>query len=409
MSDENVDTLIVGGGQAGLAMSEQLSKRGLPHLVVERYRIVERWRTERWDGLHANGPAWSSCIPGFPFHGVEPDGFPTRDEIVDYFTAYAEAIAAPVRCGVAVTRLCRQDTGAGFRAQTSEGVLAANNVIAATGPFQLPVYPRIIPPEAGIVQVHAGRYRNPDLLPGGAVLVVGAGASGAQIAEELLHANRPVFLSVGGHVRAPRRYRGRDLVWWMDALGMWDAPAGDPPPAHIPLPVSGAHGGETIDFRRLALRGAALLGRVEGFQAGTMHFASDLGRNLAKGDASYLSFLDSADAYAVRERLELPEEPEARILEPDRPSIGNLATRMNLHDAGVGAVVWATGYTLDFGWLDAPVFDERGRPVHKNGVTDVPGLYFLGLPWLSSRASSFIWGIERDASRLADHIAARAA
>jgi putative flavoprotein involved in K+ transport len=201
MSDEKVETLIIGGGQAGLALSEQLSKRGLPHLVVERYRIVERWRTERWDGLHANGPAWISCMAGFPFRGVEPDGFPTRDQIVHYVTAYAEAIAAPVRCGVAVTRLHRQDSGIGFRAETSQWTFVANSVIAATGPFQLPFYPSIVPPEAGIFQVHASGYRNPEQLPEGAVLVVGAGASGAQFADELLRANRHVFLSVGmfGH------------------------------------------------------------------------------------------------------------------------------------------------------------------------------------------------------------------
>jgi putative flavoprotein involved in K+ transport len=407
MSDEEVETLIIGGGQAGLALSEQLSKRGLPHLVVERYRVVERWRTERWDGLHANGPAWSSCMAGFPFPGVEPDDFPTRDQIVDYFTTYAEAIAAPVRCGVAVTRLHRQDSGVGFRAETSQGAVVANNVVAATGPFQLPSYPGIVPPEAGIFQVHASGYRNPEQLPEGAVLVVGAGASGAQIADELLRADRQVFLSVGGHVRAPRRYRGHDLVWWMDALGMWDTPAENPPQAHIPLPVSGAYGGETVDFRRLAIRGLVPLGRVEGFRAGVMHFAQDLASSLAKGDMSYLSFLDAADAYAVRKGLKLPEEPAARIIEPDRPWIVDSFRKIDFREAGIGAIVWATGYTLDFSWLDVPVFDEHGWPMHNHGVTDVPGLYFLGLPWLSTRASSFIWGLGHDASRLADNIAAR--
>jgi putative flavoprotein involved in K+ transport len=408
VSVEQVETLIVGGGQAGLAMSEQLSKRHLPHLIVERYRIAERWRSERWDGLHANGPAWHDRLPGLSIAGVDPDGFATRDQMVDYFVAYAERIAAPIRCGVAVTALHRRADGTGFRAETSAGAIEATNVVAATGPFQRPVIPIAVPPDAGIAQMHSSEYRNPGQLPEGAVLVVGAGSSGAQIADELSRAGRRVYLSVSRHERPPRRYRGHDFGWWLRVLGMWEAPVRDPPQKHVTIAVSGAYGGHTIDFRRLAARGVVLVGRAGAIGDGAMDFSPDLASDVAQGDASYLSLLDAADAYAVREGLDLPEEPAARTIGPDPPCVTDPILRLNLRDAGITAIVWATGYALDFGWLKLDAFNERGAPAHRRGVTDVPGLYFLGLSWLSRRASAFIFGAERDASYLADHIAAHA-
>jgi putative flavoprotein involved in K+ transport len=408
VSVEKVETLIIGGGQAGLAMSEQLSKRGLSHVVVERHRIAERWRSERWDGLHANGPAWHDRLPGLPIGGVDPDGFATRNQMVDYFLSYAERIAAPVRCGVAVTALHKIDGGTGFCAETSEGAIEATNVVAATGPFQRSIIPARVPPEAGIVQMHSNGYRNPGQLPEGAVLVVGAGSSGAQIADELSRAGRRVYLSVGRHERPPRRYRGRDFCWWLGVLGLWEATARDPSVKHVTIAVSGAYGGHTIDFRRLAARGVMLLGRADAFGDGVMRFSPDLASNLAQGDASYLSLLDSADAYAARQGLDLPEESAARTVEPEPPCVTHPILELDLHGSGIAAIVWATGYALDFGWLKVDVFDERGAPVHRRGVTEVPGLYFLGLSWLSRRASSFIFGVDYDAAHLADHIAARA-
>jgi putative flavoprotein involved in K+ transport len=408
VSVEQVETLIVGGGQAGLAMSEQLSKRGLSHLVVERHRVAERWRSERWDGLHANGPAWHDRLPGLPIAGVDPDGFATRNQMVDYFAAYAERIAAPIRCGVAVTALHKKAGGTGFRAETSEGAIEATNVVAATGPFQRAIIPAVVPPEAGIVQMHSNGYRNPGQLADGAVLVIGAGSSGAQIADELSRSGRRVYLSVGRHERPPRQYRGHDFCWWLGVLGLWEAPPRDASVKHVTIAVSGAYGGHTIDFRRLAARGVMLLGRAEGFGDGVMRFSPDLASNLAHGDASYLSTLDAADAYAAREGLDLPEEPASRTVEPEPPCVTDPILELDLHGAGIEAIVWATGYALDFGWLKVGAFDERGAPVHRRGITDVPGLYFLGLSWLSRRASAFIFGVERDAMHLADHIAARA-
>ncbi len=406
---ETIETLIVGGGQAGLAMSEQLSKRGLPHLVLERYRIAERWRSERWDGLHANGPAWHDRLPAMPIAGVDPEGFATRNQMGDYFTAYARHIAAPIRCGVAVTALRRKPDGTGFIAETAGGTIEAAQVVAATGPFQRGIVPAIVPAETGIVQMHSNAYRNPGQLPEGAVLVVGAGSSGTQIADELCRAGRRVYLSVGRHQRPPRRYRGKDFGWWLRVLGQWDATAPDPSVKHVTIAVSGAYGGHTIDFRRLAAQGITLLGRAEGYADGTMRFASDLADNLALGDAYYVALLDASDAYVAREGLDMPQEPEARRVEPDPPCLTDPIRHLDLRESGIAAIIWATGFALDFGWLQVDgAFDTRGAPLHRRGVSEVPGLYFLGLPWLSSRQSSFIFGAERDATHLAEHIAARA-
>ncbi len=406
MSVETIETLVVGGGQAGLAMSEQLSKRGLPHVVLERHRIAERWRTERWDGLHANGPAWHDRLPGLTIPGVDPDGFASRNQMVDYFVAYAASIAAPVRSGVAVTALRRMEDGR-FRAETSAGVIEAANVVAATGPFQRPVVPAVVPAEAGLVQMHSNAYRNPGQLPAGAVLVIGAGSSGAQIADELARAGRRVYLSVGRHQRPPRSYRGKDFCWWLGVLGLWDATTPDPSVRHVTIAVSGAYGGHTIDFRRLAAGGVTLLGRAGTFGDGVMRFAPDLAENLANGDANYLSVLDAADAYVARAGLDLPEEPAARAAEPEPASVTDPILQLNLKAAGIASIIWATGYALDFGWLKVDAFNASGAPVHRAGISAVPGLYFLGLSWLSRRASAFIFGVERDAAHLADHIAAR--
>ena len=409
MPVENVGTLVIGGGQAGLAMSGHLSRRGLPHLVVERHRIAEQWRTGRWDSLVANGPAWHDRFPDLTFDDIDPDSFATKDRVVAYFETYARQIAAPIRCGIEVRTLRRKPGGSGFTAETSQGVIEAANVIAATGPFQRPVIPAVLPERAGILQIHSAAYRNPGQLPAGAVLVVGAGSSGAQIADELQRAGRQVYLSIGPHDRPPRRYRGKDFVWWLGALGQWDVKTPEPGTEHVTIAVSGAYGGHTIDFRRLAARGMTLLGRAQSFADGAMRFAPDLARNMAFGDSYYLSVLDAADLHVARHGLELPEEPEARKVEPDPDCVRNPLLELDLAKAGVTSIVWATGFALDFSWIEIDVFDAKGRPLHDRGVSKVPGLYFLGLPWLSRRASAFIWGVWGDAEYLAAHIAERGA
>ena len=404
MAVESVEALVVGGGQAGLAMSEHLSACGVPHLVLERHRIAERWRSERWDSLVANGPAWHDRFPGMVFSESGPDAFAPKEEVADYFVAYAEMIDAPIRCGVEVKDVRRNAGGPGFRVETSDGAIEASYVVAATGPFQRPVIPAIVPDDAGVLQIHSNAYRNPDQLPEGAVMVIGAGSSGVQIADELSRAGKRVYLSVGKHDRPPRSYRGRDFVWWLGVLGKWDAEVVDPATEHVTISVSGAHGGQTVDFRRLAAEGMTLLGVTRSFEDGVLNFAPDLADNLAQGDANYLTLLDEADAYIARNGLDLPEEPEARTIDPDPACVSDPILELNLEDAGIGTIIWATGFAVDFSWLNVDAFDDKGRPQHQRGVSSEPGIYFLGLPWLSRRGSSFIWGVWHDAKHLADHI-----
>jgi putative flavoprotein involved in K+ transport len=406
---EKVQTLIIGGGQAGLAMSEHLSKHGAAHLILERHRIAERWRSERWDSLVANGPAWHDRFPGMSFSDIDPDSFASKDQIVDYFVAYANRICAPIRCGTEVKELKSKADGSGFYAGTAQGTIEATNVVVATGPFQRPIIPPLVPDGSLITQIHSCGYRNPGQLPDGAVLVVGAGASGAQIADELLRAGRRVYLSVGPHNRPPRRYRGRDFVWWLGVLGQWDAKAASPGTEHVTIAVSGAKGGHTVDFREYAARGMILVGRAAAYREGVMHFRPDLQKNLAHGDADYLSVLDAADAYVARHSLDLPQEPDARNFVPDPPCVTDPISQIDLAHSGITSIIWATGYALDFGWLKVDAFDSGGRPVHQRGVSRLPGLYFLGLSWLSRRASPFIWGVWHDAEYLAREISARSA
>ncbi|CAN7280256.1 NAD(P)/FAD-dependent oxidoreductase [Rhizobium sp. LjRoot30] len=405
MSIERVDTLVVGAGQAGVAMSEHLGKQGISHIVLERSRIAEAWRTARWDSLVANGPAWHDRFPNMTFPHIDGDAFAPKEQVADYFVEYARRIDAPIRCGVEVRTVKRNSDGMRFRIETSDGVFEANNVVAATGPFQKPVFPQIVPKTEGIDQIHSHAYRNPDQLREGAVLVVGAGSSGTQIAEELLRSGRRVFLSVGPHHRPPRRYRGKDFCWWLGVLGIWDLKVPAPNTEHVTIAVSGADGGKTVDFRRLADRGMTLVGMAKGYLDGTLQFAGDLRDNIALGDRNYLDLLDRADDYATQNGLDFPEEPEARefIAEPD--CVANPLLSINLQEQGITTIIWATGYSFDFSWIHLDAFDNNGRPVHERGISRVPGLFFLGLPWLSRRASSFIWGVWHDAAHLAEQIA----
>jgi putative flavoprotein involved in K+ transport len=402
---DTIDTLVIGGGQAGVATSAHLQRHGVPHLVLERARIAERWRSERWDSLVANGPAWHDRFPEAEFTGLDPEAFAPKEAVADYFERFARDRSLPIRTGIEVTRLARE--GGAFRATTPEGTIAARNVVVATGPFQKPVIPTVVT-DPTIMQLHSNAYRSPEALAAGAVLVVGAGSSGAQIAEELARAGRRVYLSIGPHDRPPRRYRGKDFVWWLGKLGKWDMKAPTPGTEHITIAVSGAYGGHTMDFRRLAGLGVTLLGRAGHYRDGTLHFADDLATNIANGDRNYLSVLDEADAFVSANGLDLPEEPQARRLLPLPDCVTHPIPALNLRREGIGAVIWATGFRLDFGWIGLDLFEADGRPRHRDGVTQVPGLYFVGLPWLSCRGSAFIWGAWKDAERLAGLIAGRA-
>lgn len=408
MSVEKIDTLVIGAGQAGIAMSEHLSNNNVPHLVLERSRVAERWRSERWDSLVANGPAWHDRFPGLSFSdidaGIQPNDFVPKEKVADYFVAYARKIDAPIRCGVEVLKVERNSGGSGFRVETSAGVIEAKRVVAATGPFQRPIIPAVIPNAPGITQMHSTGYRNPGQLAEGAVLVVGAGSSGVQIAEELLRAGRQVYLSVGPHDRPPRAYRGRDFCWWLGVLGKWDAAAQEPGKEHVTIAVSGANGGYTIDFRRLAAQGMTLVGKTEACRDGVISFVPDLAINLAQGDDNYRSLLDEADAYVARNHLDLPEDPEARTRVADAACVTDPILSLDLAAAGITTVIWATGFAQDYSWMQVDAFDANGKPKHQRGVSTEPGIYFLGLPWQSRRGSSFIWGVWHDAKYLADQI-----
>ena len=409
MPADQIHTVVIGGGQAGLAMSEHLTNRAVPHVVLERHRIAERWRSERWDSLVANGPAWHDRFPNMTFDDIDPNSFASKDRIVAYFEAYAGQIKAPLRCGVDVTSVTQNADGSGYCIETAQGVIIAQNVVAATGPFQKPIIPAVVPPEAGMLQMHSTHYRNPAQLPEGAVMVVGAGSSGAQIADELTRAGRKVYLSVGPHDRPPIRYRGKDFCWWLGVLGLWDARTRARGMEHVTIAVSGANGGQTVDFRHFHARGMMLTGRAGPFVNGVMHFAADLAENIAVGDQYYLSLLDDADAYVAAHQLDFPVEPEARLIDPDPPCVTDPIRKLHLLGAGVSTIIWATGFALDYSWLHAGRYDAKGAPLHDRGVSEAPGLYFLGLPWLSRRASPFIWGVWHDAEYLAGRIVADSA
>jgi putative flavoprotein involved in K+ transport len=403
MSSERIDTLVIGGGQAGLVMSYRLKARGVAHLVLERARIAERWRSERWDGLKFQFPNWSVRLPDFPFPQNEPDAFATSAEIVAFIEAFAAFAAPPIRCGVDVTRLSRG--GSGFIAEIADGSIEARNVVVATGPYQRALVPDLLRDQP-VFQLHADSYKNPGQLPSGAVLVVGAGASGAQIAEELHRAGRRVFLAVGEHTRMPRRYRGQDLTWWFGALRLFDMTP-EQRTIRVNPSITGAYGGYTIDFRRFAADGITLLGRVAAARDGVLDIAPGLAECLANGDAYYKTFLDMMDAHVAQHGLNLPGDPAARAALADPPCVTAPLQRLDLAAERIGAVIWATGYGVDFGWIDLPVLDARGEPLHRDGIAGVPGLYFLGLPWLSKMSSAFLSGVGDDAAVLADHIAAR--
>ena len=404
MIPQRTNTVVVGAGQAGLAMSAHLRNNGIDHVVLERDTIAERWRNARWDSLVMNGPAWHDRFPAREFSS-DPDGFPGKDEVTAYFEDFAKQIECPLHCGVEVTDTVTLPEG-GYQVTTSKGVIHADHVVAATGPFQIPVFPPIVP-EGVVTQIHSFDYHNPEQLEEGAVMVVGAGSSGSQIADELLRSGRDVYLSIGPHDRPPRSYRGKDFVWWLGTLGKWQMKT---PPAgkeHVTIAVSGAYGGKTVDFRKFADRGMVLLGMTGAYDNGRLAIADDLVKNIADGDANHLSLLAEADAYVEANGLDLPLEEDAKIIGPDPECLTHPIREIDLAERGIKTIIWATGYVQDFSWLKVDAFDDGGRPAHDRGVAKADGIYFLGLPWLSMRGSSFIWGVWEDAKYLASHIAHR--
>lgn len=397
---ESVETVVIGGGQAGLCMSHHLSSSRREHLVLERGRIVERWRSERWDSLAFQFPNWTLRLPGFAYGGDEPDGFMIRDGIVRFLEEYARRVAPPIVCGMRVTAVSATARGR-FLVETEQFALEAMNVVVATGPYQVPLVPvcsRLLP--LGLFQLTANRYINPRQLPEGSVLVVGSGGSGCQIAEDLIASGRRVYLAVGRHHRVPRRYRGKDFGWWQEQMGMFDVvPDALRSDVRAPL-LSGVDNGHDVDLRRLAERGVVLAGRLRGISGGRLYFSPDLGESLAQGDAALQRFMRAVDRHVSERGLAAPAQP---VDETPPTAVREIPT-LDVKAAGITAVIWCLGYRCDFDWLKLPVFDATGKPIHRRGVTALRGLYFLGLPWLYKRKSAFLWGVGEDAAHLAEHI-----
>jgi putative flavoprotein involved in K+ transport len=401
--------VIVGGGQAGLSMSHCLKRQGIDHLVVERHRLGHEWRTRRWDSFCLVTPNWQCRLPGFPYDGDEPDGFMVRDQIVGYLEDYAASFDPPVVEGVAVTRVVGGDQG--FEIDTDVGTISADQVVVATGPYQVPVIPRMAERlHSSLTQLHSVDYRNPAQLPPGEVLVVGSGQSGCQIAEDLHLAGRQVYLSVGSAPRVSRVYRGRDVVAWLDLMGHYDRPLtsfADPEAirARANHYVTGRDGGHDIDLRVFARDGMRLHGRLIAIEDGSLRFAADLRHNLDHADAVSESVKDSIDAFIADQGIQAPWE--ARYEPVWEPGPGPLD--LEIGDTGITSVIWSTGFRRDYGWIRVPVFDGTGHPTHDRGVTRWPGLYFLGLPWQHTWGSGRFSGVGRDAEHVARYIAAASA
>ncbi|MFC2029860.1 NAD(P)-binding domain-containing protein [Chloroflexota bacterium] len=404
---EYVDTVIVGGGQAGLAVSYYLSQQGRAHTVLEQAsQPAEAWRNHRWDSFTLVTPNWTVRMPGAEYQGDDPDGFMPRDEIVAYLEGYIERFRLPIRYGVRVSSV--EPNGAGYLVHTNEATVKTSNVVIATGLFQKPRIPPLsanLPAE--IQQLHSSEYRNPAALPAGAVLVVGSAQSGAQIAEELYQSGRTAYLCVGGSGRGPRRYRGKDIVWWLNKTG-WDVTVDKLPSPKAKfaasVQASGKDGGHTINLHQFARDGVVLLGRVQAAQGGKITLAPDLKENLAKVDKFEADLLKRIDSYIEKNRLDMPQEtlPELRD-----GYDAEVITELDVQAAGVTSVIWATGYKFDFGLVKLPVLDGDGYPIQKRGITDYPGLYFVGLPWLHTAKSGLLFGVGDDAAAIVADISGR--
>lgn len=406
-----IDTLVIGGGQAGLAMSRCLSDRAVAHIVLDRGRVAERWRTERWDSLRLLTPNWQTRLPGLRYDGPEPDGYMSVPQLVTFFEDYAASFAAPVETGTAVLGVSL--SGSDFRVQTNRGTWLARRVVIATGYSDLPLVPPIAQElSARVVQIVPTEYRNPDQLPPGGVLVVGASATGVQLAEEIQASGRPVTLGVGRHLRLPRTYRGRDIMWWLDAMGILDDTRDDvfdikTSRSQTSLQLVGRSDIRSLDVRLLRRHGVRVLGRLVRADRDRVYFDDDLIATTAASDVKLAELLARIDAFIAKAGLPVAAPPEP--FEPTWTSaLGVTKTSIDLRAAGIDTVIWATGFRRRYPWLHVPALDQRGEIVHRDGITPVSGLFVLGLHFQRRRNSAFIDGVGDDAAFLADLIAGRA-
>ncbi len=397
--------VVIGAGQAGLAMSHHLSGRGIDHVVLDRGEVANSWRTERWDSLRLLTPNWMTRLPGHRYRGPDPDGFMTREETVSFLAGYGSVFGAPIRTHVTVREVRARHRG--FEVLTDQGCWSCDAVVAATGASSEPHLPAAAADlPTRIVQLTALTYRNPDQLGSGDVLVVGASASGAQIADELQRSGRPVTLAVGEHIRLPRHYRGRDIHWWMDAIGQLDERYDEVEDLdrarRLPsLQLVGSPEHRTLDLNTLTASGVEVVGRLARIIGDTAQFSGGLPNLVANADLKQNRLLERIDDHATDHGL------DADLPRPERPRptvLGTVPTEIDLRR--FETVVWATGYRPGYAYLDPAAFDRRGRVVHDGGICALPGLYLVGLPFLRRRKSSFIDGVGPDVAELMDHLCA---
>ncbi|NJR65971.1 MAG: MSMEG_0569 family flavin-dependent oxidoreductase [Leptolyngbyaceae cyanobacterium CRU_2_3] len=401
--------IIVGGGQAGLSMSYCLKERGVDHIIFEKDKVGHSWRSKRWDSFCLVTPNWQCQLPGYPYAGDDPKGFMQKDEIVQYIEEYARSFAPPLTEGVEVLSVRQSRTQEVFELTTSIGDFTANQVVVAVGGYHLPKVPTMAErfPET-IVQIHSSEYKNPESLPDQDVLVIGTGQSGCQIAEDLHLAGKTVHLCVGSAPRSPRRYRGKDVVEWLDQMGYYDLSIDEHPQkekvrAKANHYVTGRDRGREIDLRRFAVEGMYLYGSLKSISGQTLAFRDNLKQNLDQADAVAESIKQTIDQFIEKQRIQAPTEPPYQpVWQPEAAVLA-----LDYEKANIGAVIWCTGYHANFNWIEIPVFDGKGYPGHNRGVTNVPGLYFLGLPWLYTWGSGRFSGIAQDANYLADYSVAR--
>jgi putative flavoprotein involved in K+ transport len=398
-------TVVIGAGHCGLAMSRCLAERGIDHVILERGEVANSWRTQRWDSLRLLTPNWMTRLPGYSRQGDDPDGYRTSSELVRLLDDYAVGCAAPVLTGATVTSV--RPGPAGHLVQTDDGTWQAPTVVLATGATTVADVParlaELVP--AGVTTVSAADYRNPDRLPDGGVLVVGASASGVQIAEELHRSGRPVTLAVGEHVRMPRTYRGKDILWWMDAAGLLDERYDQVPDLirarSLPsMQLVGAPG-RTVDLNSLRRLGIRLVGKLAGIRDGTALFSGALPNVCALADLKLGRLLDTIDGWAQLAGVDADRLPH-RFAPTEVPAPAQLSQRLS---GEVATIVWATGFRPELSWLHVPVLDRKGRIVHDGGVTACAGLYAIGLPFLRRRKSTLIDGAAADATELTAHLA----
>ncbi len=401
----HLPAIVVGGGQAGLSVSWYLQQAGIEHLVFERRRAMHAWRERRWDAFCLVTPNWQCDLPGWPYRGDDPHGFMVKEQIIEYLDGFLRHVNPPLREGVRVLRVIPRE-GGDFDVFTSDGAWTADHVVVASGGYDLPIVPgwAAALPER-VQQLHSEQYRNPGALPDGAVLVVGCGQSGAQIAEDLHLAGRRVVLATGPAPRCARFYRGKDVVTWLAEMGYYEMPVEQHPlregvrdnTNHY---VTGRDGGRDIDLRRFAREGMELYGRLVDFDGDELVFEPNLREHLDEADRIYNGINESIDRWIEKQGIDAP--PPSRYAPVWQPAAER--TRLALGASGISAVVWCIGFRPDFGWLQAPVFDARGNPVHQRGLTTVPGLSFIGLPWLHTWGSGRFSGVSRDAKHLVEHI-----